>query len=103
MKFIITGKTFDNSDYKKEVKDIVELWDTLKQISLDGEIRDDRVLSSTVEVETVGVKVKGRLPTQDQIEDAANQFKKSMYFPDGEMAAKIGFKAGVNSIIETLK
>ena len=64
MKFIITGKTFDNSDYKKEVKDIVELWDTLKQISLDGEIRDDRVLSSTVEVETVGVKVKGRLPTK---------------------------------------
>lgn len=53
MKFIITGKTFDNSDYKKEVNDITELWNLLKQISLDFETRPDRVISSTIEVETV--------------------------------------------------
>lgn len=90
MKFIITGKTFDNSDYKKEVKDIVELWSTLKDISLDGEIRPDRVLASTIEVETVGQQPKTislndknfTMPSYTQIEKTANRYAMKE-FPKG--------------------
>jgi hypothetical protein len=89
-KFIVTGTTFDKSDYKKEVNGIVELWDLLKNISLDCDIRNDRVLASTIEVETVGQQSKTIslndktfiLPSYTQIEKTAYRYALTE-FPKG--------------------